>query len=172
MKRRKQPFTLSDPENSLYFLVHRLGLAFSSALRAAFSRAGLTEIKPAYLGVLMLLWRESGMDETLGKLGSPGGMKISELGRCLGLEPSTMTGLVDRMERDGLVYRDDDPDDRRSLRVFLSSRGVKIQKDALSAANAAIGDVLSAIEESALEACAQTLQEILKTMEGSAGFNE
>lgn len=172
MKRRKHSFNLSDPENSLYFIIHKLDLNFSSMLRISLAEAGLKEVKPAYLGVLMLLWRESGIDETLGKLGSPGGMKISELGRYLGLEPSTMTGLIDRMERDGLVYRGDDPNDRRSLRVFLSSKGIKIQKEVLSAANAVMDNALSGIGESVLEDCARMLKKILHTIERAVGYDE
>lgn len=34
-----------------------------------------------------------------------------------------MTGLLDRMERDGLIQRVADPDDRRAQRIFLTDSG-------------------------------------------------
>jgi DNA-binding MarR family transcriptional regulator len=34
-----------------------------------------------------------------------------------------VTGLTDELEKDGLVQRDDDPDDRRSIRVRLTANG-------------------------------------------------
>lgn len=43
-----------------------------------------------------------------------GPMKVSQLGRHLGLTPSAMTGLIDRLERAGFVQRKADPHDRRS----------------------------------------------------------
>lgn len=153
---------LLDPENNLYFLVHHLDLMFSAIFRASFAKAGLKEIKPAYLGVLLLLWRESGIDEALGKLGSPGGMKMSELGRYIGLEPSTMTGLIDRMERDGLVYREDDPDDRRSQLVCISDKGMRARKDVLVAIKTALRGAFAGVDEAELEQCRRILQNILK----------
>jgi DNA-binding MarR family transcriptional regulator len=38
---------------------------------------------------------------------------------------ATMTGLIDTLERDGLVSRSADPDDRRTLHIVLTSRGQK-----------------------------------------------
>ena len=36
---------------------------------------------------------------------------------------ATMTGLIDTLEKDGLVVREADPDDRRTLHVLLTARG-------------------------------------------------
>ena len=40
-----------------------------------------------------------------------------------GSRPSLMTGLMDRMERDGLVGQRPDPADRRVLKIFLTDAG-------------------------------------------------
>ena len=56
------------------------------------------------------------------------GSKVIDLGRRAGLEPSTMTGLLDRMERDGLVERRADAADRRVLQVFLTATGASIRR--------------------------------------------
>ncbi len=48
---------------------------------------------------------------------------MAELCRVLGVERSSMTGLVDRAERSGLVERRPDPDDRRAVRVALTPAG-------------------------------------------------
>ena len=92
-----------SPEDCPYYLITKASLAATAALKRELDGRGLTDVKPAYLGVLMCLWQGAGMDEVLGKLGAEDGMRITDLGRCAGLEPSTMTGLLDRMERDGLV---------------------------------------------------------------------
>jgi DNA-binding MarR family transcriptional regulator len=54
----------------------------------------------------------------------PAGM--SELGRLLHLEKSSLTGLVDRVERRGLVLRTRDPSDRRASQVGLTGQGARL----------------------------------------------
>jgi DNA-binding MarR family transcriptional regulator len=51
---------------------------------------------------------------------------MSELGAVLGLAKSSLTGLVDRSERNGLVQRQADPQDSRAVRVALTRRGAKL----------------------------------------------
>jgi DNA-binding MarR family transcriptional regulator len=38
---------------------------------------------------------------------------------------ATMTGLIDTLERDGLVHRENAPDDRRMMRVRITAKGRK-----------------------------------------------
>lgn len=57
-------------------------------------------------------------------MAQPRGM--SELGSILGLAKSSLTGLVDRTERNGLVRREPDPADLRAVRVALTARGNKL----------------------------------------------
>ena len=45
---------------------------------------------------------------------------MGELGVVLGLAKSSLTGLVDRTERNGLVQREPDPQDTRAVRVALT----------------------------------------------------
>jgi DNA-binding MarR family transcriptional regulator len=44
-----------------------------------------------------------------------GALTPSALARLAGLHPATMTGIVDRLERDGWIERERDHDDRRSV---------------------------------------------------------
>lgn len=48
---------------------------------------------------------------------------MAELSDRLHIEKSTLTGLVDRAEKRGLVHRTPDPGDRRALRVALTPVG-------------------------------------------------
>jgi DNA-binding MarR family transcriptional regulator len=73
--------------------------------------------------------REHGLTQQQGQLlcvlmAQPYGM--SELGAVLGLAKSSLTGLVDRSERNGLVQRQTDPQDSRAVRVALTRRGAKL----------------------------------------------
>jgi DNA-binding MarR family transcriptional regulator len=51
---------------------------------------------------------------------------MGELGAMLGLAKSSLTGLVDRTERNGLVRREPVAGDSRAVRVALTTRGARL----------------------------------------------
>lgn len=59
----------------------------------------------------------------LQSLGLGGPRSIAAIGQELGLTPSTMTGLVDRLEDLGLVRRDRHETDRRAFVLRLTRKG-------------------------------------------------
>ena len=76
--------------------------------------------------------RERGLTPQQGQLlcvlmAQPFGM--SELGAMLGLAKSSMTGLVDRTVRSGLVRREPDPRDTRAVRVALTPHGHRVAEE-------------------------------------------
>jgi len=52
-----------------------------------------------------------------------GGRRMTDLAQAVVKSKSGLTALVDRMEKEGLVERRPDPDDRRVTRVTLTARG-------------------------------------------------
>ena len=58
--------------------------------------------------------------------GLPEGRSQSDLSRELLVHRSNVTGLVDRLERDGLVERRDEPGDRRAYQVRLTAAGRRL----------------------------------------------
>jgi DNA-binding MarR family transcriptional regulator len=57
------------------------------------------------------------------------GIPLSELGKDLDVTKGNITGLIDRMERDGLAKRKDDPRDRRVIRAVVTAKGKKVLRD-------------------------------------------
>jgi DNA-binding MarR family transcriptional regulator len=55
-----------------------------------------------------------------------GPVGMTELSRLLHLEKSSLTGLVDRVERRGLVARARDVHDRRACQIALTDDGVQL----------------------------------------------
>lgn len=51
------------------------------------------------------------------------GLYIKNLAERLNLDSSAITGLVDRLEKENLVKREVDPEDRRAFRIFLTEKG-------------------------------------------------
>ena len=59
------------------------------------------------------------------------GLSQSELSRLLIMHRSNLTGLVDRLEKRGLLERHDVAADRRAYRVALTAAGIKLLRDIL-----------------------------------------
>ena len=51
---------------------------------------------------------------------------VGELHRVFGLKRSTLTSVLDRLERRSLVRRTTDPEDRRSVQVAITARGRRV----------------------------------------------
>lgn len=66
-------------------------------------------ITPSQFYVLSVVWENDGL-------------KFKELAKRLEMDGSTLTSILDRLERQDLVERRDDPEDRRSLLVFLKEK--------------------------------------------------
>jgi DNA-binding MarR family transcriptional regulator len=80
------------------------------------------------LGLLQERWAEhhglsSGRLGVLFRLLRCGDTPLGDLALALDSTPRNITGLVDHLERDGLVERVPDPDDRRSVRARLTEQG-------------------------------------------------
>jgi DNA-binding MarR family transcriptional regulator len=61
-------------------------------------------------------------------LGNDGSMTMGELARAVAVTEKTITGVVDRLERDLLVQRERDPADRRMVHVRLAPRGAALYR--------------------------------------------
>jgi DNA-binding MarR family transcriptional regulator len=53
----------------------------------------------------------------------PEGLRMTELSRRMMVTGGNVTGITDQLEKEGLVARDTDPDDRRSTTVRLTPEG-------------------------------------------------
>lgn len=137
-----------DVEACPYYLITRVSLAATAALKRGFAEAGIGFVRPAYLGSLMSLWREDGL-------------KMIDLGRRAGLEPSTMTGLLDRMERDGLVERRPDPTDRRVLKIFLTDAGAQTREAVIGIVDRTLVGVFSGIGACEIDALKGLMRKVL-----------
>jgi DNA-binding MarR family transcriptional regulator len=131
-----------------YYLLSRLTLVITSALRKRLAQNGLSHVKPAYLWALVSLWTEDGL-------------KVTDIARAAGLETSTMTGLLDRMERDGLVARTADARDRRTLRIYLTEEGQRLQGPVLDETWGVLDELFEGVPEEHMTLIQTTLAGIL-----------
>ena len=96
---------------SLGFLLAKASQRWNERLTHAFAERGFGEVRASYGSVLLPLWAEDGL-------------RMGSLAARAKLSKQTMTTLVRLAERDGLVVRETDADDRRATRVWLTERAI------------------------------------------------
>jgi DNA-binding MarR family transcriptional regulator len=132
----------------------------------AMTDRNLTEhsISHGRFGVLMLLWRSTqpraaklmGVDDC--NCGGP--RTPAELADATGVTRATMTGLIDTLERDGLVKREPDPDDRRMMSVRLTAKGDRFLNDLLPGHFKVIAEVMSPLSENERKSLVRILTKV------------
>ncbi|MCW4114117.1 MarR family transcriptional regulator [Aurantimonas sp. MSK8Z-1] len=110
-------------DQHLCFALYGASMAVGRAYKPVLDELGITY--PQYL-VLSVLWEE-------------GERTIGTIAERLGLEPSTVTPLVKRLETAGLVTRQRNPADERQVVVALTGEG-----EAMRRASACLGERLVA----------------------------
>lgn len=94
-------------EESFGYLVNYTARAFGRKLSRLLAARGA---RIGQVAVLLFLWAQEGQTQR-------------ELSRKVAIEDATMVRTLDRMERDGLVRRERNPQDRRQIRIFLTEKG-------------------------------------------------
>ncbi|WP_088224996.1 MarR family transcriptional regulator [Desulfosporosinus sp. FKB] len=91
------------------YICYKLSRVMRKIYRYYESNLSPYSITPSQFYVLTVVWENDGL-------------KFKELAKRLEMDGSTLTSILDRMERQDLVERRDDPEDRRSLLVCLKEK--------------------------------------------------
>ncbi|MGE5348252.1 MAG: MarR family winged helix-turn-helix transcriptional regulator [Actinomycetota bacterium] len=101
-------------ENQLCFPVYAASRLITREYQPLLDRLGITY--PQYL-VLMILWEEDGVP-------------VNDIAKKLILNTNTITPLLKRMEKDGIVKRKRSAEDERKVIVQLTAKGRDLQEGA------------------------------------------
>jgi DNA-binding MarR family transcriptional regulator len=85
----------------------------------------------------------------------------AELAELCGVTRATMTGLIDTLERDGLVTREPDPVDRRMMSVKLTARGHERLREVLPGHFRRMAQLMAGLTESERKTLVGLLLKIL-----------
>lgn len=99
--------------NTLHGSLMRLNKAHRKMAGHKFKEVNLTEGKPKLLDFLVNNF----------------GCSQRELAKYCKIEPATATSILSGMEKEELIYRERNPNDKRILNVFLTEKGIKAQKE-------------------------------------------
>lgn len=97
-------------------------------------------------------------------VGQKPGQTASEIAAMLGKHPSTLTGVLARLEQRRMIVREVDPADRRRARFKLTAVGKKIDRERRGTVEAAtrraLGRVKPADVETTLDLVAKLVEEL------------
>lgn len=103
-------------DNQLCFALYSTSLAMEQLYRKVLKDLKLTY--PQYL-VMLCLWEKKEL-------------AVMELGKLLHLDSGTLTPLLKRMEKEGLIRRIRSKEDERKVFISLTKEGMKLKEKALS----------------------------------------
>jgi DNA-binding MarR family transcriptional regulator len=92
-------------------------------------------------------------------------LPLGELGRRMYLHPSTITGLIDRLEKKDLVERDRDQTDRRVIKLLLTSKGKGLVKRAPNPIQGKMIYGLRKLKRKELNSIHHSVQKLVEVME-------
>ena len=102
--------------------------------------------------LLYILWQEDGIP-------------IRELSRRSGLAVTSLTGMLDRMEAVGLIYRDRGDKDRRKILIFLTDNARSLEKDYNGVTEEIENIYYKGFSEEEIDQCEKYLQRIFHNVE-------
>ena len=87
-------------------------------------------------------------------IGMEGEIMPSTIGKYTGMEKSSLTRMVDDLEKKGIVFRKTDPEDRRKVLVSLTDKGL----ECYNYFNEIADELLGLVDEKDLEDYVQSLE--------------
>ena len=104
-------------------------------------------------------------------IGGVGEIMPTTLGKCLDLQKGSLTSMIDALEREGLVSRKGDPEDRRKVLISLTEKGTVYRDWLTEELEKSYSEVLNRLTEEDIAVYQESLKimlSILKKLDGNA----
>ncbi len=98
-------------------------------------------------------------------VGKRPGISAKEIAEILHLDKSTLTGILQRLEKRGLLSRQSDPADGRRATLVLTSKGRELDKTRAPTVESAVRRALGQVQPRQLTAMRQVLERIAAELE-------
>lgn len=129
-------------QNSILYLMSSLQRKIFKVINEKVSKEYM--LHPGQIPMLFLIQKHPGISQR-------------EIAKIMDVEPGTVAVMLKRMEKSGLVYRQEDSKDRRISRVFLTSKAQEI----LNSVRVIVRDIETSLMEVLTEEEQKKLEEIL-----------
>jgi DNA-binding MarR family transcriptional regulator len=93
-------------------------------------------------------------------IGIEGEIMPSTIGNYTGMDKSSLTRMVDDLEMKGMVFRKDDPEDRRKVLVSLTDKGL----DCYNYFNEIVDEILKFVDENDADDYLQSLETMIRIL--------
>ena len=171
MAGKLEPFIESDETGCLYdrrVRDHLKGDVPEAEIAATEALAALRVASHGFR-TLMDRWLEhhdlsEGRMAVLWRLRAMGSTTLGDLAESLDVSPRNITGLVDHLERDALVERFPDPEDRRAIRVRLTPAAKQKLSDVKKAIGSPRYGVVAGFTEEELKQLRHLLLKLVQNM--------
>lgn len=94
-----------------------------------------------------------------------GSLSLRDLSKRMYLHPSTISGVIDRLEKKGYVLRDRDKKDRRVVKVWLTAKGKRLIKRAPNPVQGKMIYGLKRLRKERLNIIYDSVQKLIEIME-------
>ena len=138
-----------DFENSMGFVVNTTAKAFQRSFDIELRKNA---------GVSLSQWR------VVGALVMQPGLTQKEIADKMGIEGATLVPVIDKMEKEGLLKRKPDSDDRRVNRIYLTQKADSLWEVMIECALRIRKSSLKNISESDIQTTLDTLRKISKNL--------
>ena len=102
--------------------------------------------------------------EVLSQVFDEEGIPLTRIGTNMNVTGGNITGIVDRLERDGLVKRKRDKEDRRIIRAFFTAKGKRLYQKATPSYDRFLKSTFGDVSDSELGRLQRGLDSLSKTL--------
>jgi MarR family transcriptional regulator, organic hydroperoxide resistance regulator len=95
-------------------------------------------------------------------IGASDDIMPTTLGKCLDLQKGSLTSMIDALEKEELVRRRGDPEDRRKILISLTDKGIEYRRWLIGEVEKNAFEIFDKLEEADIV----TYQESLRTLLG------
>ena len=146
----KLSYTVFPLDNSPGFLIYKTATMMKAELSRAFHAAGFS-VTPEQWAVLNRLWESEGESQTV-------------LAGRTSKDRHNITRILDLLEKNGLVRREPDPEDKRYRRIFLTDEGKALKKKLIPIVKKHLGRALSGLDHEDVDQLTRIHEHIVENL--------
>lgn len=137
--------------DSLGFIIVKTGRLIENRLRYNFENEKIP-ITPQQWSVLTYLWNEDGISQ-------------QKIANVFSKDKTSMTRLLNNMEKKGFIIREQGTKDKRNKNIFLTARSKELKETSIKVAQETLAEIIDGIDSNNLKICKQALKEICANIE-------